>query len=377
MRQRRAERCVLRAEAALQSGDEAAAIEALAEAKALDWNAPEFDALRASVVEKKTAAAAAAAARAAALQRAARLQRTRRTIAAAALGITAFGGSAALMYKAASKEATPGPSPVTLAQPLPSPSRADRAESGSPVPLANGPVASEGTRAATPDQGLAAGKAVSPVPTPKGPTAENLVVVDPPPRVQEQLAVRRETGTTPAPDVPVRTTATRGDDAPLNTPQVAASPFAVAPGSVAAVPLPPVAPAEEDSPRPAPVTATAPTVPAPAAPLPAVDEAARVRSVLSRYEEAYSRLDADAAQSVWPGVDGRVLARAFQGLQSQRVSLGQCALAIDGSTARADCDGSATWTPKIGGGSRTEARHYRFELQNTTGGWQILTASAR
>ena len=99
--------------------------------------------------------------------------------------------------------------------------------------------------------------------------------------------------------------------------------------------------------------------------------------MLAQYEAAYSTLNADAAQAIWPAVDGRSLARAFQSLESQRVSLGQCALAIDGGTARADCDGSATWTPKVGGGSRTESRHWKFELQNTGGSWQIITAAAR
>jgi hypothetical protein len=102
-----------------------------------------------------------------------------------------------------------------------------------------------------------------------------------------------------------------------------------------------------------------------------------VRAVLARYEAAYSGLDAAAARAVWPGVDERALARAFDGLQSQRLSLGRCDVLVTGLTARADCAGSASWTPKVGGGGRTQARRWRFELQNAGTGWLITRAEAR
>jgi hypothetical protein len=99
---------------------------------------------------------------------------------------------------------------------------------------------------------------------------------------------------------------------------------------------------------------------------------AGVRAALSRYEAAYSRLDAAAAHEVWPAVDERTLARAFDGLVLQRVSLGKCDVRVDGDTAHATCLGSATWTPKIGGGQRTESRRWAFELKDTDAGWHIL-----
>jgi hypothetical protein len=104
---------------------------------------------------------------------------------------------------------------------------------------------------------------------------------------------------------------------------------------------------------------------------------ARVRSVLARYEAAYSALDTVAAQSVWPGVDGHTLARAFDGLESQRVSLGRCDIVVQGSSARADCAGTATWTPKVGSGPRTEARRWTFELANAGADWRIVQVRAR
>jgi hypothetical protein len=119
------------------------------------------------------------------------------------------------------------------------------------------------------------------------------------------------------------------------------------------------------------------TSPAPAPPAaPAVDESARVRSVLSQYESAYSRLDARAARSVWPEVDERALSRAFEGLQAQRLSLGQCDVSVSGATAKANCAGTASWTPKVGSG-KTEARRWDFTLQNADGTWRIVRAQTR
>lgn len=122
-------------------------------------------------------------------------------------------------------------------------------------------------------------------------------------------------------------------------------------------------------------TAEAETPPAPAAP--PVNEESRVRAVLARYESAYSDLNATGAQAVWPGVDERSLTRAFESLESQRVTLGRCSVSLDGASARAECRGNVTYTPKVGGGVQTQARQWRFDLVNTNGNWQITRADAR
>jgi hypothetical protein len=106
------------------------------------------------------------------------------------------------------------------------------------------------------------------------------------------------------------------------------------------------------------------------------DESSVVLGVLQQYELAYSSLDAEAAAAVWPSVNRNALARAFNGLASQHVSLGRCDVAVDGPAARATCSGSATWEPKVGGGRRTEPRHWDFELRKTGGGWRIERAVA-
>jgi hypothetical protein len=100
-----------------------------------------------------------------------------------------------------------------------------------------------------------------------------------------------------------------------------------------------------------------------------------VRSVLSRYASAYSTLDAAAAHRVWPGVNRAALARAFDSLASQQISLGDCRIDVAATNARARCAGSATWAPKVGGGeARTEARDWTFELARAANGWQIVSA---
>lgn len=100
-----------------------------------------------------------------------------------------------------------------------------------------------------------------------------------------------------------------------------------------------------------------------------------MRSVLTSYASAYSALDADAAQRVWPGVNRSALARAFDSLASQHVDLGTCRIDVTGASATATCNGTATWSPKIGGGGRrSEARHWSFELARGGSGWEIVSA---
>ena len=102
---------------------------------------------------------------------------------------------------------------------------------------------------------------------------------------------------------------------------------------------------------------------------------AAVRRVLNRYASAYSDLDADAAQRVWPGVNRAALSRAFEALAAQRVSLGDCKIQIAAANAQARCAGSATWSPKVGNGAaRTEQRIWTFELARAGSGWQIVSA---
>jgi hypothetical protein len=110
---------------------------------------------------------------------------------------------------------------------------------------------------------------------------------------------------------------------------------------------------------------------------PAIDAQAAVRATLARYEAAYSGLNVSAARAVWPAVDARALARAFDGLASQRVALDRCDVSVNGTTAHAACSGIAEWTPKVGGGERRQNRRWAFDLVNAGGSWEILRAETR
>jgi hypothetical protein len=107
------------------------------------------------------------------------------------------------------------------------------------------------------------------------------------------------------------------------------------------------------------------------------EESARIRTLLSRYETAYNKLDAKAASSVWPGVNQSALNRAFDGLLSQRVSLGLCDITVIGDIAGASCAGKARWEPKVGGGLQTADRYWKFNLRKTDDGWKIQEIQVR
>lgn len=155
---------------------------------------------------------------------------------------------------------------------------------------------------------------------------------------------------------------------------------------VATATPPPAPPARVEAPPPAPPAAPTAGLGGTVLPAPSVDVKAPVvevaqeplvQSVLNRYAAAYSSLDADAAARVWPTVNRGSLARAFDGLAKQRVSLGDCRIDVTGNKARARCAGSATWSPKVGSGTHTESREWTFELMRVGPDWQILNARAQ
>ena len=151
---------------------------------------------------------------------------------------------------------------------------------------------------------------------------------------------------------------------------------------IPAAPVPAVRPMTAPEPIAAPLTAPATETrelpgTAAAAPAPIPDPRAAIRATLGRYESAYTLLDASAVQAVWPSLDHRALARAFEGLASQRVSLGSCDVNVTGETAKANCSGTAAWTPKVGGGSRSTSRRWVFDLTQADGAWRIVRVDAR
>ena len=100
--------------------------------------------------------------------------------------------------------------------------------------------------------------------------------------------------------------------------------------------------------------------------------------MLGRYRNAYNRLDASSASAVWPSVDEKSLAKAFERIENQNVSFDNCDIQIGGVAAQVNCRGTARYVPKVGSRTpRDEARRWKFNLRRTAGGWTIDKVEAR
>lgn len=101
-------------------------------------------------------------------------------------------------------------------------------------------------------------------------------------------------------------------------------------------------------------------------------ETRAIEDVLERYRNAFNRLDAGAASMVWPTVDEKTLARAFERLRYQNVFFSSCQIVLGAMFAEATCIGSARYEPKVGSrATRPEARRWRFGLRKSGGAWLI------
>ena len=109
--------------------------------------------------------------------------------------------------------------------------------------------------------------------------------------------------------------------------------------------------------------------------VPRADEAG-VRRTLEAYRSAFDSLDADAARAVVPSIDSRALARAFAGLESQRLEFERCDVdVVSDAAARATCVGRAASVPKVGSSRpRVDPRRWSFVLARQGDRWQITSA---
>jgi hypothetical protein len=341
MRKRRLERCLLRANTALEAGVTEDAEAAIKEARELDNGAPELPAL-----ERRLAV----------LQSPAPTQATPRNTSrliwiAAGLAVVGVSGAFTIRYLAL----LPTREAIRVARTGDVPLPADRGNLSRAVNRLR--VVHETIMAPVMRPRVVLDELRLP-PYPAPPIAE----AEPQPQTDPVVHAVNRADSPPQPAVPEPRSELRLEP---NTPLSAA----IEPLSRAVVP-----PAE-----PVTVPATRASAPAPAVAEAANvgDESTVVQSVLRRYEAAYSSLDAAAASIVWPGVNRGALARAFDGLASQHVSLGSCDVTVNGPAARAICSGSATWEPKVGGGVRTEARRWDFTLRKNGEAWRIERAIAR
>jgi hypothetical protein len=327
MRRRRAERCVLRAQVALEAGFPEDARIALDEARRLDSSTPDFETLSAAVViEEPTEIAA-------------REPRSLTPFVSVAILITVGIGVGAFALSGGTDTRDLQP-PTERVQSAPPPVDAERT---APVSPAVAVATTSGERASRePPRAL-----VTKEPERRPSDAPIPSLISTP--VAATLAVGRAIR---KPDVPV---------SDVSKPTESRNPYAPA---ITLEEAPLLLPSSSGP------SLTLPDPPAP-------EESPRIRAALTRYEAGYSALDVAAVQSVWPAVDARSLSRAFEGLASQRIALGQCSIAIDAASATAICRGTANWTPKIGGGTRSEARRWVFDLRRADGEWRILRVSTR
>ncbi len=107
-------------------------------------------------------------------------------------------------------------------------------------------------------------------------------------------------------------------------------------------------------------------------------ETDEILQAVKQFQIAYERLDPELTRAVWPTVDARALARAFDGLRSQRVAFERCQVTVDDDAGQALCWGTITYVPRVGSRfARTESRLWIFDLTNWNRRWLIANAVAR
>lgn len=330
MRRRRAEHLVVRAEAAADAGCFDEAREALHEARRLASDLPRLISAEQSIEALQTAAE---------LKRQPRLREASLYAAVVVLLIVGIAGATWIARHTPDEAAAQNGAPAAPEAPLPAPAPGPR-----PVVIEHQPITVTETSLPTArvePTDVEAARLPLPISEPP-PTAAAVPAIVPHP--DDKPAERDETS------VPALTAIPAGD--------IATPPSSVSISPVAAVPVDARPTAAN-----AIVNSTAPA------------DNVLVQRALQRYATAYSRLDAYAAQQVWPSVNRQALARAFGDLSSQQVSLGNCQIDVHGEAAHAACAGTATWAPKVGAREpKTEARNWNFELMKAGTAWQIVSA---
>jgi len=81
---------------------------------------------------------------------------------------------------------------------------------------------------------------------------------------------------------------------------------------------------------------------------------------------------------VWPSVDARALAKAFDQLEEQTFELKGCNITVAGAQAEADCAGNARYIRKVGNKAlRVEPRRWHFTLRQTNDQLIIAAVNAQ
>jgi hypothetical protein len=109
-----------------------------------------------------------------------------------------------------------------------------------------------------------------------------------------------------------------------------------------------------------------------------ISEQAAIRRALARYEDAYERLDANAAAAVWPSLDVPALSRAFEGLKLQHLQFDRCDLNVNSSRATAVCSGTTRIVRRVGNSDPlVAAQRWTFRLKRTDADWLIESVATK
>jgi hypothetical protein len=102
-----------------------------------------------------------------------------------------------------------------------------------------------------------------------------------------------------------------------------------------------------------------------------------VRRALTSYEKAYEGLDVAATAAVWPSVDRRALARAFDTLKFQGLNFKNCAITVVESSATARCNGTLQIIRKVGNSvPLTAEQEWVFKMRRLGADWKIEEVAA-
>ena len=222
------------------------------------------------------------------------------------------------------------------------------------------------------------------LPSPRRPGSSSLRGAAAPPATPSLRPAIQRAEESPRPTPPIRAS-TSSPAAPVVSPVAPTPPAAAIPppnpvplasvSSAAAPTAPNPAAASASSSAAPPAVVSAPSAP-PVGPL--TTETRAVALALNRYQDAFSALDANAAHAVWPSVDVKALAKAFDQLEEQTFDLEGCDITVTGARAEAVCAGNARYVRKVGNRAlRVEPRRWHFTLRQTSDQWIIATVDAR
>jgi hypothetical protein len=108
------------------------------------------------------------------------------------------------------------------------------------------------------------------------------------------------------------------------------------------------------------------------------EESTALERVLASYQQAYNRLDVDAALAVWPSADSRALAKAFARLQQQDLKFENCMFAVAENDGTAQCGGVLRYVPRIGKPTPQMEHHvWTIEFARAGASWRIVRVTAQ